>query len=248
MKSALWLVATGLVLVVSASSFGAWTPGDGARIVRVDADNERGAGFFQYVFVPGPPIDGVWQWRLAPGMGKIRGPQGELIGEIENLELVINTDPFVTLNFSAVAGPFGTNFTITSAVIPFVPIANPDAYATAAITVTDNNLNGATLTGLLPGTKAYRAYYNAPAVDWAVLVDPVVAPAGASAVGGERRPALPQLWETIAGNVDQIGSQFRFHLTALDSASGTSRFEVVPEPVSLALLALGGLLVRRRVL
>ncbi len=239
------VIALALAAMMPAAVFASAIPTTAALVV-VDAERNGETGQFAALFPANTIISGAYNWSLEQPVTIASTSSGAVLGTLDTLDLVFNADPAVVLNFSVVAGPFGTNFTITSAIIQFAPIANPDAYASAAITVTDNNLNGATLTGLLANSKAYRAYYNNPAVDWAYLVGPVVAPAGASAVGSERRPALPQIWETIPATVDQIGSQFRFHLTALDSASGTSRFEVVPEPVSLSLLALGGLAMLRR--
>ncbi|MBI5864678.1 MAG: PEP-CTERM sorting domain-containing protein, partial [Planctomycetes bacterium] len=37
-----------------------------------------------------------------------------------------------------------------------------------------------------------------------------------------------------------------FTLSPFDLASGTTTFEIIPEPASLALLLIGGLLIRRR--
>jgi hypothetical protein len=53
---------------------------------------------------------------------------------------------------------------------------------------------------------------------------------------------------SIAGLVTDIQAEYQFTLSANDSASGTSRFEVVPEPVAmhLALLGIVGLLLARR--
>jgi hypothetical protein len=53
-------------------------------------------------------------------------------------------------------------------------------------------------------------------------------------------------WAPIAGSVSSIESEFHFVLSANQEASGTSMFEVVPEPVGLSFLALGGLALLRR--
>ena len=173
------------------------------------------------------------------------------LGAIERLDVALLADPLVDLNFNVRAGAYGSNFTITSAIVMFDPRYDPWAYATTGVTVTDRNFNGATLTGLFDGGAAYHAMYNSPAVIWAgLLTSPiVVAPGQGTNVGNDRRPAVDT--EQILGTIDQISSQFKFSLSASDAASGTSTFEVgaIPEPATLSLLVLGGAvtgLVRRR--
>ena len=114
------------------------------------------------------------------------------------------------------------------------------------MTVTDINGNGATATGQYPNNKCHEARYNG-SVGWAHLVSNVTAPAYSSNIGIERRPTTG--WETITDTLTSIEVEYKFRLTASDFASGTSRFEVVPEPATLVVLLLMGalaLLGRRR--
>jgi hypothetical protein len=55
-----------------------------------------------------------------------------------------------------------------------------------------------------------------------------------------------QGWSQIAGAVNNISTQIEFTLTAWDMASGTSSFEVIPEPATGLLLVIGLLALRRR--
>ena len=48
-------------------------------------------------------------------------------------------------------------------------------------------------------------------------------------------------WTQIPGTVTEMNASYQFTLTARDSASGTSMFQMVPEPVSLFLLGTGAL-------
>jgi hypothetical protein len=173
------------------------------------------------------------------------------LGTLQNLSVMLIADPVVQLSFAVMAGSNDTEFTIQSGMVTIDPTyTNPNAYASAAVTVTDGNRNGATLTGLYAGGKCYQALYND--TSWTSLVDSVSAPARKSVTQEESRPVDGD-WETIPGTVSSMGSGFHFSVSAGDSASGTSTFEVVPvpEPSSLiALLAgaatLGGIRLRSR--
>ena len=68
-------------------------------------------------------------------------------------------DPVVTLNFVVSSGG-GASFTVTSAALSFPVLPTASARATAALTVTDFDGGGASLTGGFDGGNAYRAFYN----------------------------------------------------------------------------------------
>ncbi len=240
------VLVVGLLLLTGGNAWAEALPAT-AFLVRVDAAYGTDTGSVEYFFPVNTVIEGSYNWNLEEPVVIMNATNTLELTTVETLNLVFNADPAVTLNFSVVAGNYGSNITVTSAVITFDPIVKPYAYATAGVTVTDNNLNGATLTGLLTNGAAYEARYNSPAVTWAnLLTSPVIAPMAGSTSVNARRPLLPVQWEIIPATVDRISSQFKFHLTASDSASGTSRFEViVPEPVSLSLLLMGSLLLLR---
>jgi hypothetical protein len=174
----------------------------------------------------------------------------DLLGTINTLDLTLNTDPTVIFNFSVTAGAAPANFTLSSGIVSFPPITNPLGFATAALTITDNGSDGATATGLFPGSKAYQAQYNGRSAEFANLVSPVTAAPQSSNTGSERFPAFGSA--PLVPPVNDIESQFSFSLTATDGASGTSRFTVTPEPSSITLALLGALglawSIRRRLL
>jgi hypothetical protein len=161
-----------------------------------------------------------------------------VIGTIRGLDIELNGDPGVSLGFFVTANAAPTHITVRSSLVTFGALVNPQAFASAGVTVTDNDEDGASVAGLFPGTLAYEAMYNGSSV-FANLVSPVVAPANSSATVSDRFPAVG--FSTIAGAVSSIQTQFDFMLSANDSASGTSRFNVVvPEPAGIVLGLLGG--------
>jgi hypothetical protein len=159
----------------------------------------------------------------------------EVLGTINELEVGVQPDPLVKLKFAVSAGTTDTPFTITSAVVPVPGYTAAAGSASAAVTITDDGDSSVSLTGQFTGSKAYQAVYNGSSV-FRNLVDPVSGTSG-SYVGQEGSG-----WQSIAGPVTSISSQFSFVLSHDDDASGTSVFQVVPEPGSLVLAAIGGVL------
>jgi hypothetical protein len=237
------IAASALVaLAFSASAQAGWIPEPGSTLVTVTVASGGETATFDSFFPPGLIIAGHYEWSL-PGPAIIHA-KGKPMATIEDLTLVVDVDPGVSLGFVVAAGNADTEFTITSVTIPFTPLYNVTAFASAGVTVTDANTDGATLTGLFDGGYAYEARYNSPAVTWATLVgNPVVAGPDDTVTVNDRRPATFR--EAIPGTLSSIQSQWHFKVSAYDDASGTSRFDVigteVPEPATLALMAAGGL-------
>jgi hypothetical protein len=170
-----------------------------------------------------------------------------LDGAIESFKLTVNVDPEVGIEFGVRAGGSATTFKILSTdteIVSFDPLVNPTAYASAGITLTDRTPTaGAAITGLFDGGKTHQARYNGSTV-FANLVDGFSISSGTLTASEDKPLSGSQI---ISGTVTSIESEFRFTLSARDSASGTSTFEVVPEPATIALLGLGALsLIRRK--
>ena len=176
---------------------------------------------------------GSWRWvgvkdALADGTG-------ERLGSITKLEIEFDQDPYVALGFTVIADASDTTYTINSSVTA-VNLTNPQAYASAGITLTDNSPTGATITGLYTDGKIYEARYN----DTSVFADLVsgFSVSDSTDTHSERKPASGRT--TSSDTVSTISSGFHFTLSARDGASGTSSFNVIPEPATIGLLVAGG--------
>jgi hypothetical protein len=167
--------------------------------------------------------------------------QGVRLAQIKELSLQSDNEPYVNLHFSVEADNADLLFDISSAIVNFSPLPSPTAYASAGLTLTAD-ANGATAAGAFDGGACYEAR-----VDGGTFADlvPGFSTVNQSETHSDRLPAAG--YEPISPSASSIQSEFKFTLTALEQASGTSRFEVVPEPVTLSLLGMCGLvLVRRR--
>lgn len=154
-------------------------------------------------------------------------------------------DPIANLNFAVQAGPAGSIFKITSALLTFPTITNATASSSASYTVTDITGNGATLAGAESITgNAYRAAYNGFADGGGTTFDSYF-PAIAAPVFGTANPTA-NTSPTLIPSVSDISTIAHFSLTPFDLASGTTTFNVIPEPATVALLAVGLALIRRR--
>ncbi len=240
MKRAL---ALAFVCLWSASAYGDFV----GPLVRIEVENDDGSGVIEFpvplVDLPSQALERIeWMIQNSHSIFSANNP-GNALAVLEGLAVTLDGDPAVSLNFSLTSGGSDTTVTITSATVFFAPIVNPEAYAVAGVTLTDNNSNGATATGLQPGVKLYEATYNT-SVGWADLVGSLSALVDNTAIGNERMPLLGR--QVIPATVSSIQSEFKFILSAGDSISATSRFYVIPEPATMSLLGIGALALLRR--
>jgi hypothetical protein len=185
-----------------------------------------------------------WSWTLLVDVPIMSLDGQTTMGTLQagDTHLFFGSDPTVNLNFAVEAGPDagGTTFTIKSALLSFSTIYNATARASAAFTLTDGiDDDGATLTPLTGESGAYKSQYNGFVPDgttFTQLIPQMTAEAMGTTNLAEDYPG-GGAYEPLSGGVYDMSAQVGFTLSANDLASGTSVFEIVPEPSALALLA-----------
>ncbi len=205
-------------------------------------------------------MNGNWVWGADPeavrnGDGTYTVADGEYssAGNAYTLrwwDMEFNTDPFISGN-SAVTNNTGVTQTFTLLfTLPIAPPVTPSSLmgGSTGYTVTDANFSGAALLSTVsPGTSLYAGRIDG--VDVLPLYPDLTTLAVASAgMSNSMNTSAGLPGPTIPGPaaLASIGIKHHFTLSPGDEASFTSFFIVVPEPGTLALLLLGGVLLRRR--
>lgn len=214
--------------------------------ITVRATNASGTGTFTVPLMdtmPGP--NGSTVYSLATPFDIMDGPN--VIASLTQLNSTVrplmglqpNT---VTLSFTFFAGTSDTTFEVLSTVFSFDPIEDEAGRATAGITVTDSDGNGAQSTGAFGGAH-YRASYDGNTFA-DLLANAVNAGAGDSATDDDRSPLAG--FTALGENADSMTAAWHFTLSANDQVGVTSSFFIIPAPGALALLGVAGLTMARR--
>jgi hypothetical protein len=217
-------------------------------VLRIEATNEMGTAVYEGYLSDGTWYQGgeyIWESRTPIVM---LNQAGQVIATFNNARVRCIEDPVVQLNFSVSSGTLDTTFTISSPLLSFPTLDPAVGRASAGVSVTDTDGNGATMSpDMQPGL--YTAQYNGLVPTGTLFADlltgPVAAGAFDSATDSDSSPG-GGAFAPIGNPVSDMSSRFRFTLTANDEASGTSTYEIVPAPGTLALLGLGGVLAGRR--
>lgn len=204
----------------------------GSNLVWVSMENSQGSSALVGLANPydnepdGPSYieDGVYQRQeLRDG--------DELLGYVDELAVALDGDPEASINFSLTAGGSDVTVTVSSATVSFASLLNPPASAEAEVTLTDNGGSPATIETVGSNDGLFRAIYNSTQEYTWLLGDGSVG--GGSVLFSEDESG------PVAGSVSSIQAQFAFELSAGDTAMGSGRFTVVPEPATAALLLMG---------
>jgi hypothetical protein len=168
----------------------------------------------------------------------------EVLGTFGPGHLELYADPSVAMGFSFQSGEVPLSVTISSALLSFPSMPNPAARTSAAATLLDLSGAGAALTGTGPGGFAYRALFEDGSTFASGIPELVVTPPDSLAATSFTYPAVGYL--PVSSSHTGISAQWSFTISARAMVSGSSEFEIIPEPASLLLIVVGFGLIRRR--
>ena len=228
-------------------------------LITISASSSLGSGSVSFssadVGAIVQPNGGIVFLLFATPLDIIDTNNNNIIGTITQLAAINNADNTDTLNvqdaltsigFAVFAGGADTMFNLTASFINTGSVVDAALRATAGITVTDNNANGATLVGGGVGGSYFNASYNGGTTFADLITGPLAAAPAGSDSGSQDFPVAPGVFDAIANPLTDMQAQFNFTLSANDSASGTSGFFSIPSPASASLIALGGIVGLRR--
>lgn len=236
-------VAAAAAMLIASGVASASIVGKALRVTVTSAT--MGTGVFEVDQEQGTWSGDTWTWRSGSADIPIKNAQGQTLATLSNTTMRYISDPVVSLSFSLMAGGSGINASIASGLLSF-PTIYAEGKASASVTVTDSDGNGALLTGMASGGEMYSAHYNG----YLGAGTTFASHDGASLAAGawDSNSISESLGFLTIGNVYDMSAQYAFNLSANDQASGTSVWvtQEIPAPGALALLGLAGFAARRR--
>ncbi len=255
------LLIAGLLTVVASAAAGDISN----LILRIEATNAAGWGYRDFTAADFPltydAVTNSWNWNTgAWDIPENGAPGGTPIAALNNATLGFVKDPapnrpyYIGLGFEVASGSTDTRFVIKSGWVQFETLAasrlvspTGGGRATAQLGVTDLGDNNVTLTGS-GGIGAFRALYNelAGPTLLASLVPSVQNTTGGSGSSGTNVYPTSGTYATINNSVSDMSIQLDFTLTGADTGSGTTTYRILPEPGTMAALALLSITALRR--
>lgn len=237
-------------VIAAVASFAAAANADlSSNVFTIEATNSEGTGWFAVDVSEGTWSGDSYNW--SGGGIDIMDDEGDIIASLTSASVGFVADPIVTLAFDVVAGAADTTFSISSGLLSFPTIFGATARASTGLTLTAAGQdNGAVLTGNIgdTGGSSWESRYNGllPAPAGTQFREYISGLSTAVPGGSTSTSATSGPFVALADPVSSMSTRYGFRLSALDSASGTSVFVIVPEPASIALVAIGLLALRRR--
>lgn len=238
-------LAAGLIGMLAATA-----SADVSNVVfSVTATNSQGTATWQGTVVDGyfDDVAGTYDWAMSGPLDLVDPTNGNVIATLTEGSTHLVMDPQINLTFAVQAGNTDTSFTISSALLSFSTINSAVGKSSAAMSVTDLSGDGATLTGDSANGLAYLTQYNGFVPGGTTFSEDINTISAGAFLSGNASSNVPPIGTSpIGGSVSNMSAQIKFVLSANDIASGTTNFEITPEPATLALLGAGFGLIRRR--
>jgi hypothetical protein len=185
--------------------------------------------------------DGQWDaayqkftWSLNEPESIVDSENGQTICTLRSASVTLRDHCRFNVIFEVDGGDGDTQVFMRSALLTFPELSanEAEAQATASLTLTDRNSNGAEVRGVgPPGTPMFRGEYNSGAPDGAVftqLLGEIACDSGGTVTGTQKDPASG--YRGVGAAVRSISFRFEYALTAGDRALASVSYRVTPEP------------------
>jgi MYXO-CTERM domain-containing protein len=217
-------------------------------VFEITATNAQGTATLSVTQAMGTFIgDDIFMWNIGAAMDLIDPDTMNTIATVGGANVFYQGDPTIAMGFSVTAGLSDTSFTISSGLLGFDELSNPDGLVSVGLTLTDGNGDGGALMGHGDDMTLGSWQYNGQAPGGTEFVPLVgqatVDPGGSFDFAGDTGGFV-----SVGEAVSDMSAIFTFDLSAGDQASSTSNYvmQQLPAPAGLAVLAGLGIVGRRR--